>query len=109
MIAETGEGSDLDHCALLCVAPEGVAPEALTLKWPENGNEDHAQNPENQVQRQADLDEVTEFIAAGAVHHGIGLIANGGCEAGRSRKRDGDQERRRVYAQHIGGRHADGR
>src|SRR3546814_4082482 len=56
------------------------------LKRPENRDEDHAQHPEDQVKRQPDLDEVTEAIASGAVHHGVGLIAHGSGEAGRDRK-----------------------
>ncbi len=43
---------------------------------PEHRNESYPQDPEKQIQRQAYLDEIRELVAAGAVDHGIGLIAH---------------------------------
>src|SRR5690554_1787079 len=76
---------------------------------PEDWNENYAKYPENQIQRQPHLDEITEPVTTGAVNHRIGLVADGCRKTGRGGKGDGYQEGCGVHPQHIGSGHANRR
>src|SRR5690554_7151433 len=68
------------------------SPERFSSERPEYRDEDHSQYPEDQVQRQTHLDEVHEAVAAGAVDHGIGLVAHRCGKTGGGGEGDGDEE-----------------
>src|SRR5690554_4105423 len=87
----------------------GVSPELSDSERPEYRDEDHSQYPEDQVQRQAHLDEVHEAVAAGAVDHGIGLVAHRCGKTGGGGEGDGDEEGGRIHPHQLGCGHADRR
>src|SRR5262245_13769703 len=63
------------------------------LKRPQQWNQDHGSNPQDQIQWQANFDEIGEAIAAGAVNHHVRLVADGRCKGERGGKSRCDQER----------------
>ena len=62
-------------------------------------NEEYGDDPEDEVERNAELREIAEAVAAGTVDHRVGLIAKGGREAGGYGEGDGNKEWTRIDAE----------
>ncbi len=54
----------------------------VLVERPKDGDQDDGYDAEDEVEQRADAEEVGEFIAAGAVDHHVGLVADGCHEAG---------------------------
>ena len=63
---------------------------------PHHRDHDHGDHEAEQVDRQADLDEIAESVSTRSIHIGVGLVTDGGREAGRSGDGHRDEERPRI-------------
>lgn len=79
----------------LCRAP-------LFLERPEHGDQEGGYQPEDDGEGETGTEEVAEFVAAGTVNEGIGLVADRGGEAGGGAKHDGDNKGNGVNAEGLG-------
>ena len=74
------------------------------LKFPENRNQKGRQQPENNVERSADFDEIEKFILSRSVNHRVCLVADRRHKTRRRGKDHRHQKRLRIHAQGRGGR-----
>ena len=75
----------------------------------EDGDENTGGEPDDEVEGDSDFDEVAEFVAADAVDESIGLVADGGGEAGGATDGHADEEGFGVGLQRAGDLDDDGR
>ena len=84
----------------MVVTLEGVR--LAQLKWPEFWDEDGGKQPEDQVQRDANLEEIAKQVPASAVHQSVCLVTDGCGKAERGTCRDTDQEGASIHLKHGG-------
>ena len=80
----------------------------FALEGPEEGDEADGGGGHQEIQWDAVFEEVAEVVAARAIDHEVGLVANGRGEAGRPHHHECDDEGHVVHAELLGQSQSDG-
>ena len=81
---------------------------ARHLKWPDEGDEKAGGDPQEDVEGEADFDEIGEAVSSGPEDVGVGLIADGGGKGGAGSEHQGDEKGEGRDLEGVGKLHDDG-